>query len=381
MANTVNTQLPVHPDDLLFFNEVATVMRKVAKQYELPLRSIKGFPMPASGMADRLGDCDGRGDIRLVLRCTVNGEWCENPMSPQEVWDTAAHELAHLRHLNHGDDFMEFWDEMKEAIKNHTQNHTDKILRKLVKLKAQAQSEAKIGNAEAAETFAAMVNSMMLKYELSSLDVEYARVQAEDPVVEIKVDFGVYKIRPQKTRIAWQEQLASIVAKSHLCAWFLRPRSNDIWFAGTKSHATVAEYVYGTLVPIVDKLADKEYYDYLAMVQRRDGSSKAAHGYRPSWISAFIHRLDERFEEAKRKTIVEECGEGNTKTGLMRLEGAMVKVRRYCDDKFAGRPTAASVHGKSTFHAAGHADGRKAADSIAIGRKGVNPSNVKGHLS
>src|SRR3990172_7081848 len=105
----------IYPDDVLFFTEVSQAMRNVAKKYELPLQSITSLPMPKAGMADRMGDCSHSGNIRLVLRCTENGQWCDAPMSPQEVWDTAAHELAHLRHMNHGIAFQEFYDELCDA--------------------------------------------------------------------------------------------------------------------------------------------------------------------------------------------------------------------------------------------------------------------------
>ena len=97
--------IPIHPDDILIFNEITVAMRLVAKKYDLPLKSISGLPMPASGMADRMGDCSSSGNIRLVLRCTVNGEWCDAPLNPDEIYDTAAHELAHLKFMNHGLDF------------------------------------------------------------------------------------------------------------------------------------------------------------------------------------------------------------------------------------------------------------------------------------
>src|SRR5262245_53922778 len=104
--------IPVHPDDLIFFNEVVSAMKRVAKNYELPLQSVTGYNMPEQGLSDRLGDCSQSGHIRLVIRATVNGEWCEFPRTPALVWETAAHELAHLRHFNHGHDHSDFTVEL-----------------------------------------------------------------------------------------------------------------------------------------------------------------------------------------------------------------------------------------------------------------------------
>ncbi len=57
----------LHPDDLLFFNEVAAAMRVIAKRYDLPLRKITAASMPQSGMADFMGRCYSSGDIELVM--------------------------------------------------------------------------------------------------------------------------------------------------------------------------------------------------------------------------------------------------------------------------------------------------------------------------
>jgi hypothetical protein len=342
-------------------------MWQVARQYQLPLRSVTHLAMPLSGMADRMGECTGAGDIRLVLRCTVEGEWCDAPLSPKEVWDTAAHELAHLRHMNHGDAFKELMAEMAEALSNRQEDHRDKVLKRLVKLQASREGEAAIGNAAAAEAFATMINRMLVEYELSPSDIDYAKAQDHDPVIEVMVNLGAYKIRVQKARIAWQESLARVVARAHLCSFLLRTGSNHIWFVGTKSHATVAEYAYGTLVPIIDKLSDVEYYAYLGKCQR-EGRSKDAHGYRPAWLQAFVRRIEERFFEARAASVSSAPSESQA---LIRLNGALAKTQKYIEDKFSSRGTAAAV-GKNSYHSVGREHGRAAADRVALGRRGVN---------
>ena len=119
------TNMTIHPDDILLFTEVVAAMRRVARKYGLPLRNISGYPMPKLGFADRMGDCNYSGDIRLVLRCTENGQWCQDPISPDEVWDTAAHELTHLRHMNHGLEFQDFYEELQTVMQQYAQALAD----------------------------------------------------------------------------------------------------------------------------------------------------------------------------------------------------------------------------------------------------------------
>lgn len=372
----------IHPDDILTFTAVSAAMRRVAANYDLPLRTITGLPMPKSGMADRLGDCDGTGNIRIVLRCTENGQWCDAPLSPDTVWDVAAHELAHLRHMNHGDAFQDFCEELQVAMGNQKEDHKAKILKKLVKLQAQRQSEAELGNAEAAEAFAGMINKMLIEYELNPSDIDYARSADNDPVVEIRANLAHYGIKDSKVRVAWQESLASGVARAHLCTILIIPSSNKILFVGTKSHATVAEYVYGTMVPLIEKLSKQAEVTYWKQTGAGRGINNKAKGYRSAWIDAFITRIWERFAEARRAAVAAHAASSgtSTETGLIRLDGALVKVQKYIDDKFAHRRAASRagiLNHRSRNHADGRAAGRAAADNITLGQRGVSTTERK----
>lgn len=374
--------MEIHPDDILLFTEICAAMRRVAKNYELPLRNITGLPMPKSGMANRLGDCSYSGDIRLVLRCTENGQWCDEPCTPANVWDTAAHELAHLRHMNHGEAFQVFSEELQVAMDNQKIDHKQKILNKLVKLQASRQSEAEIGNTAAAEAFAGMINKMLIEYELNPTDIDYARATDNDPVIEIYSRAEVYGGKKSKARVAWQESLAAGIAKAHLCSILIIPGSNTVVFVGTKSHATVAEYVYGTMVPAVAKMSKYAELAYWKETGCGRGLDNKALGYRAAWIDAFIARIWERFREAREAAVAAAAASQgtSTETGIMRLEGALAKVRKYVNDKFSHRKAASragALNNRSRNHEAGRAAGREAANNITLGRRGMNPATSR----
>lgn len=152
-----------------------------------------------------------------------------------------------------------------------------------------------------------------------------------------------------------------------MCTFLLNRGSNKIWFVGTKSHASVAEYAYGTLTPIVDKLSDKEYYAYLGQCQR-EGCSWKAHGFRPAWLQAFVTRINERFFESRKAAIAEAPNES---TALVRLNGALAKVDKYIEDKFASTHRHVEALKGAKYHAAGREAGRAAADRVPLGRRGV----------
>lgn len=367
----------LHPDDLIFFNEVADAMRRVAKHYALPLRSVTALKMPKKGMADRLGDCSITGDIRLVLRCTEDGEWCVHPMSPGEVWTTAAHELSHLRHWKHGREHGLFEEELLESLKGQQKDHREKVIDKLVKIQALRQSEAEMGNTAAAEAFAATINRMLLENELSPSDLDYARATDKDPVIEVLVDLAKYRIEKKKSRIAWQESLARVVAYGNLCTHLIRPGSNHIWFVGTKSHALVAEYAYGILVPAAEKMCTTEYFRYYSHCRFQLGDLSKTHGFKAAWLDAFVGRIAERLKEAREAAVKQAATDvpGGQQTALVRLNGALVKVQKYIDNRFKGKK---GVNGLGASSRKAHMDarnmGRAAADKMVIGRRALTQS-------
>jgi Protein of unknown function DUF45 len=368
--------MPIHPDDVLLFKEVSEAMHRVAQNYKLPLKTVTGYPMPRKGMANRLGDCGWDGNIRLVLRCTIDGEWESEPIHPDKVWDTAAHELAHLRHMNHGLEFQDFCEELQVAMQNQREDHKTKILQKLQKLQASRQGEAELGNTAAAEAFASMINKMLIEYELNPSDIDYARATDNDPIIELQVNKSAYRIEDSKARQAWQESLAMGVAKAHLCTILIRPGSNDIIFVGTKSHATVAEYVYGTMVPAVAKMSKDAEVRYWRETGCGRGKNNKALGYRAAWIDSFINRIWERFQEARLAAVKASAEVHGTsqETGLMRLDGALMKVRQYIDNKFAHRRAASRagvLNHRSRNHTDGRAAGREAANRITLGQRGI----------
>lgn len=383
----VGTEL-LHPEDVLFFAEVAAAMKKVAHKYNLGLKVVGHLPDNYVGFdTDRWGQCfPKQGRVELLLRAKVNGRWTDDSLSPQAVWDTAAHELAHLRYYTggvdgngHGEEHAVFTEELKDALANATEDHRERVLRKVVKMQAQAQSEAKIGNVEAADAFARMVNKMLIENELRPSDVDYARAQLDDPVVEVEVDLARYGMPVRAARSQWQELLASVVSKAHLCTFLIRPRTNRIWMVGTKSHATVAEYSYGVLVSAAEKIADKEWIKYYDMC-RQMGDTQKARGFRQSWLRAFVVRISQRFDEERRKMIAGGNLPSST-TAIVRLDSALTKVRRYIDDKFKKGGHASALAGYGADHPDGRAWGRAAADRMAIGQRGMEASAIRGSLA
>src|SRR6266702_3576511 len=187
----------LHPNDIKLYKTVVDAMWHVAKSYDLPLKSVAPMENPEYKY-NPLGFCTAKGDIRIALRGKNEGVWDVESRREQDVWDTATHELAHLRHFNHGVQFQEFEVELKEAMSNRKVNYQQKVIDRLVKLQKQREGEAALGNTAAAEAFAGAINRMLIENELNPSDIDYARGADHDPVIELSVDFSIYQIDSRK---------------------------------------------------------------------------------------------------------------------------------------------------------------------------------------
>lgn len=242
----------------------------------------------------------------------------------------------------------------------------DKILDKLSKLRASAEGEAKLGNAEAAEAFASMINSMLLKHELSMEDVPMGGVVKDEPIVELMVDLKAHGVKDVGSRIGWQEALARIVADAHLCRFLVTTGTNWITFVGTKEHATVAAYAYGVLCSAADRMSMAARAEWW---KRECGGKHLASGnFRAGWIHGFVGRIAERFAAARKAEVK---ATGNESQALVRLSGALARAAAHVAENYKKKAPSTSMKGGNRE---GYREGRAAADSMKIGQRGIGNS-------
>lgn len=391
MIRAIPTTIDLHEDDVKFFDRVVRVMRDMALKYELPLKTVVPLTdirlLGANGAA---GLCSHDGNIGLVLRLReTNGEWTA-PVTHAKVWEVAAHELAHLKHFNHGPDFREFEVELLASIKQRVavlkEEHRQRILVKLAKLKQVQEGEAAIGNTEAAETFAATMNRLMMEYELSSQDIAaVGQASVDEPIIELRADYDANGLRSKNKRSAWMESLASIVARANMCKILVAKGSNVVWFVGTKSHAQTAEYTFITLARAAIKMARAEELRFRYQVKKEDGNTRRAYGFTTSWLNGFIRRVDERLYSTRQEVVKAHAQETgmDVSQALVCLNTPARRVEEYLNGRFRNRGGASSLRGRAAHNAAGREAGRAAADRISL-NKGVGAgmrSGSAGYLS
>lgn len=245
---------------------------------------------------------------------------------------------------------------------------TDKILDKLAKLKAARDGEAQIGNSKAAEAFAEAINRLLLQHELSEADIPMPGAP-EEPIVELLADLRAHGIKFSKVRIGWQEALARVVARAHLCKFLVTPGTNYVTFVGTKAHAEVARYAYGVLASAADRMSNEARDEYWRL-HRNDPDFRSGN-YRAAWLHGFIERISERFQEALKH---EAAATGSSSTALIRLQGALVRAEAYVKERYSHKASATHMQ---TGISKGREEGRRAADAMRLGQRGVEAGGAR----
>jgi len=143
-------------------------------------------------------------------------------------------------------------------------------------------------------------------------------------------------------------------------------------FVGTKTNTMVAEYAFGTLVPVAAKLARSEDFKFRTICQREDGHTQRALGFRAAWLTGFVGRIAERLRATRDELLREQ--QANAGSALIRLDNAMARTNAFITDKY--KKNASRLHGQNTRgNGDGYRMGRAAADRLNLGTKGVGAGN------
>lgn len=119
-----------HQDDHALYVLCEIAACKVADDYKLDLKGFEHKRRPSPDGA--IGLCDLRTNvISIVFRFRAlqmdGGKWWKKRLSLRMILETIAHELAHLRHDNHGTEFKEFERELIPKVREAYHNITREL--------------------------------------------------------------------------------------------------------------------------------------------------------------------------------------------------------------------------------------------------------------
>lgn len=244
----------------------------------------------------------------------------------------------------------------------------DKLVDRIRKMHAKAESAKQLGNEAEAFAFASAVSKLLLKHNLEMTDVEAAIQEQQDPVKAHYFrpdDFGLPK---KKTRVLWSELLAHVVADAHMCGILPVHKSNQILIIGSRSNRQACEFMIVFLTRYAIEHSEKDYVKEFYRCLNA-GDVKQARGYKAGWLMGFVTRLATRYR-ADMKQVVAEVQVKNPHA-LVRLKHQLAQIKEVKDAvSEPSRPPQGRRDGEGTDR--GVADGMRHGDQVQLKGMGIH---------
>lgn len=247
---------------------------------------------------------------------------------------------------------------------------SEAIIEKIKKLNAKAESCRAVGSEAEAQAFAEAVSRLLVQHKLQMTDIDWEIRHKSEPVDQGVLDWAKHEMSNKSVRCAWSEQLCGIIAKAHQCAILVMPGTNQIVIVGKQSDREVAEFVMVTLCRSAEKIADAEYVRYFYECKDA-GDVTRARGFRPAFLTGFIQRIGERYNEIRRQQ------DGDTSMALVRVR----QDEREVSDYLKNYGKASALTRRRVSCSEGIKRGRNVANSMKLDGSGAVGTHVRGHLS
>jgi phosphoribosyl-ATP pyrophosphohydrolase len=252
----------------------------------------------------------------------------------------------------------------------------EKLVDRIKKMHAKAESAKALGNEAEAFAFASAVSKLLLKHNLEMTDVEAALAMKEDPVKAHYFRPEVFGFKRKKTRVLWSELLAHVVADAHMCGILPCHASNELMIIGTRQNRQACEFMIVFLTRYAEEHAEKDYVTYFYRM-KYEGDVTKARGYKAGWLMGFVSRLAERYKADKMQVIKE--AEQVNPYALVRLKDQLVKVNEVIDVLATGKGKPPKQRALDEGSSAGVEHGMAHGDKVQLKGMGIHrPKGSKG---
>lgn len=199
----------------------------------------------------------------------------------------------------------------------------EKLIDRIRKMHAKAESAKQLGLEAEALAFASAVQKLLLKHNLEMSEVEAAAADKEDPVKAHWFYPQEFGFKAKKQRILWSEILARAIAKAHLCDMLPLEKSNTLFLIGTRQNRQAAEFMIVFLTRYAEEHSEKDYVRYFYECKAQ-GDVTLARGYKAGWLMGFVKRVAERYEKDMKVVVAE--AKSHNPYAMVRLTGMLAKV-------------------------------------------------------
>lgn len=241
----------------------------------------------------------------------------------------------------------------------------DKVIERVRKMWAKAESAKDIGSLAEAEAFAAAVQKTLAAYKLDMSILTVQQRQTQDPLGKSYVHPQGEGVRKQK-RIWWIEELAQAVAMGHYCRLLVIPRSDTIVLVGRESDRAVAEYMLVLLTRLCTELCAQGYWKARYITFKETGSYNTQ-DFKESFYRGFVNTIRQRYVEL-RNAQREDTGSGMA----LVVKRSMEEVAQYVDEIVKPGKTSSVTKYRAGHNQTGYSAGVNAGKAANLGGKAAS---------
>ena len=179
-------------------------------------------------------------------------------------------------------------------MENETKSR--KILETLQKMKALYESAKKINNEGEAEAAAAMINKLLIKYNLTMEDIGEKKEELD--VIQETISGMNYAMRGW-----WEVQLTNVLCRYNLCQSFTYGRNYErIIIVGRKDNVEIVKWLKETLAEryvSISKIRYKQYKTQFMSGEIKCYEMPTLHRYQRAYLMGVCSGLDRKLREIK----------------------------------------------------------------------------------
>ena len=246
-----------------------------------------------------------------------------------------------------------------------------KIIEKVKKLHAKAQSAEEMGSMEEAQVFAAKVKEMMDNHKLSMSDIAYKDYSEADIETEV-IRWSNYGHKDVSKRELWTSKFLGVVCEYNSCRYRVYVGSNACIIYGRRDDIEAIKVLLAVLIPVCIRLEGRAYHIKYHDVHDnypRNMWKSMLKGFRISWKIGFIDGVLEALEEQSKASQAKALAQGGN-YALVRLSGAIKAVDSYIQANCNSNRTVKST--RNSYNNDGYHRGHKE------GKAAVNRNQVEG---
>lgn len=174
-----------------------------------------------------------------------------------------------------------------------TEQLDPKLVQRIQKLHAMAESAREVGSLAEADSFMAAVSKTLNKHNLDMSVLSIDLRDSADPMGST-AEWGAMK-RHRNRPVAWAQNLAVHVARAHNCAILVSPTTSIVIFYGRASNRGVAQRMFRYLRDMGERLNWQEYAVEVRRRRKEHGSERGGGEWRLNWLEGYVAEVGRRY--------------------------------------------------------------------------------------